>query len=300
MNGSRILGIVLAGALAAGCMSPAERFAEQAAALGLSHATIRGTAYDHRVYGKSGAATDTLNVYLDGDGTPWSGRRPATDPTPRNSLVLRLLQLDPAPAVYLGRPCHHGTSSPTCSEAVWTRERYSPEVVASLAAASRQLMSTGGYRRVAWFGHSGGGTLAVLLASRVPETVSVVTIAANLDTRAWAEYAGDDDLSGSLNPALLPSLSPTIYQRHFGGSRDRIVPPRLSAKPSRHLGSPLIVIAGYDHLCCWERRWPAILRAAERPEHAAARSNEPASNDSREQDTSGSDHQEARRPRFPP
>jgi pimeloyl-ACP methyl ester carboxylesterase len=219
-----------------------------------------GTRFQHVLYRKNGAPTQTLHVYLDGDGIPWIAGRPANDPTPRNVLVLRLLALDPAPAIYLGRPCYNGAAATgSCSSRLWTRERYSDEVIASLSATVRRLMAEEGYERVAWFGHSGGGTLAVLLAARFPETASVVTIAANLDTAAWAAYWGRQDLSGSLNPASSPPLPWQIQQRHYAGGKDRVVPPALTAQAATHLGATLIVFEAYDHVCCWEQVWPTIL-----------------------------------------
>jgi pimeloyl-ACP methyl ester carboxylesterase len=142
---------------------------------------------------------------------------------------------------------------------LWTKERYSAEVIDSLSTVVRQLMTQEGYERVAWFGHSGGGTTAVLLVERFPETAAIVTIAASLDTEAWAAYAGHDDLSGSLNPAASPPLSPQIQQRHYAGGKDRIVPPALAATVAGRLGAPLRVIDNYDHVCCWEQLWPRIL-----------------------------------------
>jgi pimeloyl-ACP methyl ester carboxylesterase len=132
-------------------------------------------------------------------------------------------------------------------------------------------MAVEGAERVAWFGHSGGGTLAVLLASHFPETTSVITIAANLDTAAWAAYVGGQDLSGSLNPVSYPPLLRRIQQRHYAGGKDRVVPPALTAQAAAHLGATLIVLDTYDHVCCWERLWPTLLSelAAEAtPPHA--------------------------------
>jgi pimeloyl-ACP methyl ester carboxylesterase len=120
-------------------------------------------------------------------------------------------------------------------------------------------MTQEGYERVAWFGHSGGGTTAVLLAERFPETVTLITIAASLDTAAWVAYARHEDLSGSLNPASSPPLSPQIQQRHYAGGKDRIVPPALTATVASRLGAPLRIIDNYDHVCCWEQLWPRIL-----------------------------------------
>lgn len=191
-----------------GCSSLAEEFARKAAERGLKREVLTGARFQHVIYYKPGSSSKTLHVYLDGDGIPWIAGRPSDDPTPRNPLLLNLMALDSAPAVYLGRPCYHGARSiGSCASRFWLKDRYSEEVVVSLSAVISQLLQQGGYDNIAWFGHSGGGALAVLLAARFPQTLSVVTVAANLDLDAWAAYTGHNDLSGSLNPASLPPLS---------------------------------------------------------------------------------------------
>ena len=252
--------IFIAFAFLAGCTSLSEDFANKAEALKMKREIMTGMRFQHVIYKKSGLPSKTLHIYLDGDGTPWAVGRPSDDPTPRNPLLLRLMALDKAPAVYVGRPCYHGvTAIGGCSSRFWLKDRYSEEVVSSLAAIVNKLLSDGHYQKVTWFGHSGGGTLAVLLASRFQQTVSVVSVAANLDVEAWAAYTQHIDLSGSLNPAHLPPLPRTVLQRHYAGSEDRVVPPPLMAKAAAQLGSELLIINDYDHVCCWEQLWPAIL-----------------------------------------
>jgi pimeloyl-ACP methyl ester carboxylesterase len=264
---TRLLFVLAVVSLLIGCTSPAAEFDDNAQRMGLERHVRTGSSFQHAVYRKAGAHTKTLHVYLGDDGTPWLGGAPAVDPTPRNTLVLRLMALDPVRAIYLGRPCYHGAAGLVpCSSHLWTTHRYSEEVVRSLSVVVRRLMSEQGATQVALFGYSGGGTLAVLLASRFPETVSVVTIAANLDTRAWAEYLWGGDLRGSLNPASGPALGRHVRQRHYAGAKDRVVPPDVAAPAARRLGGDLIVVDGYDHVCCWERLWPTILRdVAEKP-----------------------------------
>lgn len=241
--------------------------------MGLERHVRTGSSFQHAAYSKTGTYTNTLHVYLGDDGTPWLGGAPAVDPTPRNTLVLRLMTLDLARAIYLGRPCYHEAAGfAPCSSHLWTTHRYSEEVVRSLSAVVRRLMTEQGAKQVAWFGYSGGGTLAVLLALRFPETASVVTIAANLDTRAWAEYLWGGDLAGSLNPASGPMLGRHVRQRHYAGAKDRVVPPDVAARAARGLGADLTVVDGYDHVCCWERLWPTILRdVAEKPAYPSVR-----------------------------
>jgi alpha-beta hydrolase superfamily lysophospholipase len=141
---------------------------------------------------------------------------------------------------------------------LWTDARYSEAVVASMAAVVRQLVAQGSYRQVAWFGHSGGGTLAMLTAARIPESAAVVTVAANLDIDAWADVHQARHLAGSLNPARQPILPNTVIQRHYVGGRDEIVPPEITRRGVK-AGAEVIVVADYDHRCCWEELWPTIL-----------------------------------------
>ena len=254
-------------ALLGGCSGPAERFTARASALGFGAARVAGEGFTHVVYRPAGPRPDggrVLHVYLDGDGTPWERGRPAADPTPRELLVLRLMALDPAPSVYLGRPCYHGlAAAPPCVPALWTDARYSEAVVVSLTAAARRLLTMTGHTEVVWLGHSGGGTLAMLLAARMAETAGVVTVAANLDVDGWADLHGQSRLAGSLSPARRPPLPPRIYQRHYAGGRDPVVPPGIVAGGDI-LPETLRVVPGYDHACCWLELWPRVLEEVER------------------------------------
>ena len=245
------------------CASPSERLAARAVVLGMRADVIAGSGFQHVVFRHTGRSSRTLHVYIDGDGTPWFAGRPAADPTPRKLLVLALMALDPDPSIYLGRPCYNGLAeTPPCSGAMWTRERYSEAVVSSMAAAMQQVLRDGGFERVIWFGYSGGGTLAVLLAPRFAETVGVVTVAANLDIDAWADLHGYPRLAASLNPAAQTPLPERILQRHYAGGQDRVVPRDIVARGPIDART-LILIPSYDHTCCWRTIWPAVLKGVD-------------------------------------
>lgn len=255
-----VLGLLV---MAGGCRSASERFLTLASDRGLRAEVVAGAGFQHLVLSPTRTTGRTLHVYLDGDGVPWLGGYPAVDPTPRDPLVLDLLATDIAPAVYLGRPCYHGLGATSCSPALWTSARYSEAVVSSMAAAARRVIADRGAERVVWFGYSGGGALAVLLAARVPATVAVVTIAANLDVDAWADQQKSSRLEGSLNPARQPPLSSRVRQRHYVGGRDQTVPvevARLGVAP----GADVIVVPDFDHRCCWAALWPTVLTELER------------------------------------
>jgi hypothetical protein len=245
------------------CSSPTIRFDTEAAHLGYTRTVVRGTEFLHVAYLKSKQqAKEAVHVYLEGDGLPWINHSfVARDPTPRDALMLRLMQLDPAPSILLGRPCYHGMSdTPPCSPIFWIQARYSEPVVASMAAALDRLLGVTHKHGVVFLGYSGGGVLAMLLAERFPSSLGLVTIAANLDIAAWTRYHGYTELTGSLNPAERPPLRPTIVQLHLAGAQDTNVPPDLIYPViARQRRAQFYLLENYDHRCCWEKIWPLIL-----------------------------------------
>jgi pimeloyl-ACP methyl ester carboxylesterase len=129
-----------------------------------------------------------------------------------------------------------------------------------MAVALRRTLGPDADRKVTLVGYSGGGVLAMLIAVRIEQVETVVTIAANLDIDAWADHHGYSRLSGSLNPATQPPLPTRIRQIHLAGERDVRVPAKLSREAlNRQPNAQHIVVPSFDHRCCWERDWPSIL-----------------------------------------
>ncbi|MCB1958548.1 MAG: hypothetical protein KDG55_22975 [Rhodocyclaceae bacterium] len=267
-RGGRVA-LILSTALAAACASPGARIQAMAERDGLGVATVQGQAFRHLTVFKAGPTpgSDLLHVYIDGDGMAWlRPDLPSPDPSPRTALMFEAMRLDPGPALYLGRPCHFvGTTEPPCSPLQWTMRRYAPETVESLAAVLHDfLTSHPTYRRVVFFGHSGGGTLATLMAPRFAETVAIVTLAANLDVGAWTRLHGYSPLTGSLDPIHSPALPANWLQWHLAGERDTAVPPSIvRSYAERHPGAQVMPLAGYDHDCCWLDLWPALPQAVD-------------------------------------
>ena len=223
----RLLAAVMA-LLMVACTSPTARIDAWATTAGFARTLVAGTIYEHVVY-HNRRAGNILHVYIENDGQPWAGRYAvAGDPTPTQPLMLRLMAADTQPSVYLGRPCYLGLSTtPPCTPMAWTHERYSPAVVDSMAAALQRVVATHQPDKLVLLGHSGGGTLAVLLADRFRQTVAVLTLAGNLDVLAWSQLHGFTPLRGSLDPARQAGLAAGIIQRHYVGTMDRNVPPEL-------------------------------------------------------------------------
>jgi len=263
--------LLAACATVAACVTPAQRADKLATELELSRSVAIGTPYKHLLYFKPGGnGSKTLHVYIEHDGTPWlTTNRISPDPTPRNLVMLNLMALDSSPVVYLGRPCYFALEgSPPCSPLLWTHRRYAEEVVTSMESALRTVLATNQYRHLAFFGHSGGGVLAMLLAERFPETAAVVTLGANLDTEAWANLHGYNPLAGSLNPATRPPLPEHIFQRHYVGEQDVNTPPYiLRSMAASRAGMIINEVAGFDHACCWNSLWKAVLTEIDGERH---------------------------------
>jgi len=257
-----LLNLCLLGlALLQACASPAQRLQGRADELGFKHQTLNAHGYTLEAYTQSVLqAGGVWHVYLEGDGLPWA--RPnqvASDPTPRNPLMLNLMAQDHAASVYLGRPCYNGHEhDPGCTPLLWTHRRFGPEVVESMAQALRIFLHGVKPRGLVFLGHSGGGTLALLLASRFPETLAVLTVAGNTDIQAWADLHGYSRLQGSLNPADFPAGA--FAEWHYLGSKDAVIPPSVFAPIlKRRPNAQVETFTGFDHVCCWESVWPEIL-----------------------------------------
>ena len=265
------LALLLCTFVAAGCATPASHLHSLAGQQGFERDVVTTAGFDLMVFENALVRAprvegDVLHVYLEGDGTPWIHRvLIAPDPTPRSPLMLRLMALDAAPAVYVGRPCYNGTANdPGCDHSLWTSARYSDTVVDSMSAAVRLLRQRHGFESVRLFGHSGGGTLALLIAARLPETLDVVTIAGNLDTDAWTAHHGYTPLHESLNPIDEPPLDETIAQWHLFGGGDTVVPPSVALPfVRRQRGASAALFPGFVHGCCWQRVWNGVLRAVD-------------------------------------
>ncbi|NOR81494.1 MAG: hypothetical protein GQ529_11795 [Methyloprofundus sp.] len=248
------------------CMSPADKFANTALEYGFDSLEMSSDIFEHRIYFNQFVLRKTdapkLHVYIDGDGTPWVRNKwVAKDPTARNPLILRLMNLDKTPSILLGRPCYYGLNqSFNCDGKYWTSHRYSSEVVSSMIYVLRAWLDKNKYKELTFIGFSGGGSLAVLMANDIDITTKVVTVAANLDVAAWSEFHGYRALANSLNPTKEVVLSAGIQQFHFAGKDDKVVPAFIIKKYAQSQNSArYFELSGKSHVCCWEMEWLKIL-----------------------------------------
>ena len=220
------------------------------------------TAYYH--FTKPG---EPFNIYIEGDGNAWSNRTHLSeDPTPRNSLVLKLAIIDPSPNVaYLARP---GQYPVPCSTLIpdpcyWSDKRFSQEVVTSVNEAINQLAYLANSAKINLIGYSGGGAIAVLVAAHRKDVLSLRTIAGNLDSDAVNKYHHVSALSGSLNPIDFVEKIKDLPQRHFVGSNDKVVPVFITESFVKQMGDKdfkrITVVKGATHAKGWRERWKELL-----------------------------------------
>lgn len=226
--------------------------------------TVVSAGFKHALVSKSGASP-RLHVYIEGDGIPFESRFViAKDPSPTNPLMLHLMELDKTQSLYLGRPCyfnrsHADLTDERCTPNYWTHARYSDAVVESMISALRSYLRLHPARGISLIGHSGGGTLAMLMAARMPEVDQIVTLAGNLDTEAWAKLHHYTPLKDSPNPANLSADKLPHHQLHIGGDKDTNIPPALAQPLLSRLGLAMVIIPNADHNCCWINHWPQLL-----------------------------------------
>lgn len=246
--------------------APQERRAAadaHAAAHGWMQTTIAAGAFDLAAWLPRKIVADAdLTIYVEGDGLAWlSSDMPSSDPTPVTPVGLQLALAQPGGnAAYLARPCQY-VASARCAQRYWTNQRFAPEVVAATNQAVDELKQRFGASRLILVGYSGGAAVAALVAAQRNDVARLVTIAGNLDHRAWTTQLRLTPLTGSLNPADYKTALAGIPQWHFAGKRDKLVP--LALVQAFAAGMPAArvrTLEGYDHKCCWAENWDKLWK----------------------------------------
>lgn len=263
------LGLVLALSACSLLPSPTDRYerADQlASSKGWHHEQWKAGAFQVALWTPDlNTSPERLSIYIEGDGLAWvSPSSPSDDPTPIDPIALRLALAQPSGrAVYLARPCQYVDAEHTaCSSAYWTSRRFSDDVVRATDEAVSRLKRASGAEHLTLVGYSGGGAIAALVAARRNDIDRLVTVAGNLDPRAWAEQQGLRPLDGSLDPVDDVRQLTGISQWHFVGGRDTVVPAALTRSfadrfpPAQR--PAVIPIDEFGHACCWADRWPAL------------------------------------------
>lgn len=255
----RALLLCLSCLLLSSCASNAERIEALARSAQLSRTIVETNGLRTLMYMRENGSSDRLIVFLEGDGVPWQhGIVPSEDPTTGHPLALELATQTPGAIAYVVRPCYQRVPSERCAPALWTSARYSEEVVAAMVGAVLHAQQRSNARAIVLVGYSGGGTLAVLMAERLPHVAAVVTLAGNLDVAAWADHHGYLPLEDSLNPASSEHDHPW-HEIHLFGSNDTVVPTTTTERYfTRYPQAERWILPEHGHVCCWLRDWPQL------------------------------------------
>lgn len=203
-------------------------------------------------------------IYIEGDGRAWINRStPSLDPTPSKAIGLQLALLDPSPnVVYLARPCQFIRDDPHCEPDYWTHKRFSPTVIRSMNEAVDHFVLPG--QGIHLVGYSGGGAIAVLIAVKRSDVLSLRTLAGNLDTEALNAFHEVSPMPESLNPVDFAYRTRLIPQIHWYGEKDDVVPAFVAKNYVQSIGkrSCALIFEAKDasHEKGWTDVWQKALR----------------------------------------
>lgn len=239
---------------------------------GLSDNVVQSAPYKHRILinqaGQQSTPPTHWHVYIEGDGRAVTrSGKPNWNPTPAKPMLLSMMAEDPKPALYLGRPCYFYTDDPACSALQWTLARYSEVVVTSLCNAL--LSQINPQDTVTLIGHSGGATLAALMAPRLPNVRQLVTLAGNLQVQTWTQHHGFSPLTLSLDPMALAPIPANISQYHLAGAQDQqILWQWIEAFSKNQPNAHVQLLPQADHQRGWPPWWTLIkLRSTIKAPH---------------------------------
>ena len=206
-----------------------------------------------------------VTIYIEGDGRAWLSRTtPSTNPTPANPLLLRLAAMDrSANVIYLARPCQYIDlgAERNCAYPYWTYKRFAEEVIASVNEAIGAIAQQAQAKEIHLVGYSGGAAVAVLVAGRRRDVVSLRTLAGYLDHVALNRARKADPLSGSLDPIGVAPRLAAVPQIHYAGRRDEVIPSWVGRNFIQALGSERcasLQIVDSAHNDGWEKSWSRL------------------------------------------
>lgn len=237
-----------------------------ASSSGMKKSVIQTDSFAITSYRKLNNFGQDLTIYIEGDGFAWAERgRVSSNPTPKQPLVIKMAARDSAPnVVYLARPCQYTNfelNKVECKPVWWTKNRFSEQVLTAINHAVSAAKKDSGAKMVNLVGYSGGAAIAVILAARRDDVVSLRSVAGNLDTVAINNYHKVPQMAGSLNPTTFATKITNIPQNHFYGSDDAIVPNFIAKNFAEKVGKCAHVykVDNATHESGWEENWNGLL-----------------------------------------
>ena len=234
----------------------------------LTSAEIKGGKFVLRVYYRFDRAGAPLHIYLEGDGRSWlTPSRASYNPTPSNPVGLLMAARDNAANVmYVARPCQYVSfdKNPNCEYPYWTHARFAPEIIESVSKVIDRGKKMAKSNDLEIIGFSGGGAVAILVASQRKDVTGIRTVAGNLNHEVWANHHKIDPLKGSLNPINVAKKVTRIPQIHYVGLLDKNVTRRVADSFKARAGGQradciqIKEVVGVSHTKGWAKLWPRL------------------------------------------
>ncbi len=245
-----------------------ETAARIAASAGMHERVVHAGIFNLTTWQRIEKSSAPVDLYIEGDGLAWLGKyTKSPNPTPPDPVALRLAAEDPAPnVIYMARPCQYTgwNESGPCLDIYWTSGVTAPEVIAAYNQALdgiRKDYNVTGFNLV---GYSGGAAIAMLVAARRHDVLSIRTVVGNTDYAAFVAIHNVSPLKDSIDPTSVASEIAGIPQRHFIGGKDSVVPQDVFDGWKRASGTYFCmhetVVVGNSHEKGWARKWPSLLR----------------------------------------
>jgi hypothetical protein len=211
-----------------------------------------------------GAAAD---IYIEGDGLAWVSRyRASMNPTPPDPLALHLAAEDKSRnVIYIARPCQYTgwNGDGACPDLYWTTGTAAPEVIAAYAQALSDIKARDHITGFNIIGYSGGAAIAVLVAAKRSDVLSIRTVAGNTDYAAFTAVHEVSPIKDSIDPVTVAAADSHIPQQHFIGEKDKTVPRDVFDGWKQASGTTACVhatiVPDNTHEKGWAEKWPELL-----------------------------------------
>jgi hypothetical protein len=215
-------------------------------------------------------------LFIEGDGAAWRdhGFKPPDDPTPKNSLSLRLAlnskHQSNLTLIYVARPCQFKSQEALakCSPTQWSTERYNDTqtsiVETSITLALKNVLATVGHiSDLQIIGHSGGGVLGVKIAvSRLRKNQifsKLYAISSPIDPETWLKNHRLNYLPIGTYYQDLALLGEIELLDVYLGENDRIVRPIDIKTELVWLRKKSILVPKAKHISGWIDYWDNTL-----------------------------------------
>ena len=192
-----------------------------------------------QVWEKEMTPGEPVRIYIEGDGHP----------TPEHPVALELAERDSAPnVVYVSRPCQYVWCDECRNPALWQEERFHEDIIEEMRALIVHIAHKYQTSTVDLIGYDGGGTIALLLATKLPIN-QVITVGGILDTQSYAK--DHNIILNGLNPADFKDVLADVKQVHYIGGRDTDISRRSTERFVALLNQPksavIKVVPGATH-----------------------------------------------------